>query len=125
MKMKRTWRMVTLLMMKWKVVTATIILHDPASPAAGTIVTNGRAATPSLLPMPATHTGQAPHALHLGHLDANHDEWDASLSAALTTLIAWQLSQCSLVVAADTDYLASTILQTLAHLPNQKQVGKK
>ncbi|KAK8399140.1 hypothetical protein O3P69_004307 [Scylla paramamosain] len=111
--MKQAWRLAKLWTLQLVVVSATMTLHTPS--ASDSVVSAQRLAVPS------THTIRVPFT----KLDSDLDQWGMSLRAALQTLVAWELSQCSLVVAADSDYLASQTLDALTGLPNQKQVNKK
>lgn len=110
--MKETWRVATLLMLQWLEVTATV-----------SVVSAQRLSSPSVLPTLHTHVGQTRHALHYLGMKHNLDHEDASLSAALQTLVTRHLAHCSLVITADRAYLSSLTLHTLGRLPNQKQVS--
>ncbi|MPD03237.1 hypothetical protein E2C01_098862 [Portunus trituberculatus] len=110
--MTQAWRLARLWSLQWAVASATMIIHTP--PASISVASAPRLAVPSI------HTIRVP----LIQLDSGLDQWGASLRAALQTLVAWELSQCSLVVAADSDYLTSHTLQALSSTPNQKQVSE-
>ena len=113
--MKQPWRLARLWSLQWAIVSPAMILNTP--PASVSVASAQRLAVPAAVP--STYTVRA----RLTQLDSGLDRWGESLMAALQALVVWELSQCSLVVATDTDYLASQTLQALSALPNQKQVS--
>ncbi|KAG0724522.1 hypothetical protein GWK47_040425 [Chionoecetes opilio] len=112
--------------MKWVIVMAFLTLHAPPLPASIAFTSAQRFSTitpPSIFPTRPRHAAQALLSLHPRHpQQEQRGHGGTSLSAALHTLVTQELARCSLVVAADADHLASRTLNTLARLPNQKQV---
>lgn len=78
--------------------------------------------SPSVMLRRPSRSEQAPHTLIPSGLSPNFYGESPSLVAALSTLVTRELAHCRLVVAADHDYFASTVVHSLALLPNQKQV---
>lgn len=98
-------------------VAAILVIHAQHMPAS--VQENS---TPSILLQRPGHNEHEPQLLLPSVLSPKHDGGDASLGAALSTLVTRELTQCMLVVIADRDYLDSTALHSLTRLPNQKQV---
>ena len=106
----RLWLVVTLMTLKCLEVTAT-----------NTSAASGQSSL-SIIPILRTHAGQTKHISHI-YLAHAQDKAVSSLSAALHTLVTQELARCSLVLAADANYITSPLLDALVCLPNQKQVS--